>query len=155
MRAAAFPRYRIAYTGSHCGISDTGRIAGGRVGINAVRINEIPIVVGRVAPDKKDMQVGIGMARHCLGAAAAARPGAARPGEVVAGGHGAAEQIGVDHMGIGAPKIGVGVAVRRVLGGAGVIEIALVIVFVVPVSVGMVLFHAASMSWLGPLRRCM
>ena len=65
------------------------------------------------------MQMGIGMAGHRFGAAAAARPSAAGPGEVVAGGHATTDQMRVDHVRIGAPKIRIGMALRRVLYRAG------------------------------------
>ena len=55
LRPAALPGHRIAYAGSGRGVGDAGRITGCRVGIHAIRIDEIPVAVGRVAPGEKDV----------------------------------------------------------------------------------------------------
>src|SRR5262249_33889145 len=55
LRVAAFPCHRIAHTGSRGSVGDTGRISRGRVRVDTIGIDEIPIAIGRVTPDKKDM----------------------------------------------------------------------------------------------------
>src|SRR5579864_9139225 len=114
MRTAAGPGDRIADAGTGDGIGQVLGIAGGRA-VDAVGVEEVPVLVGGIAAGKEDVEVRVRAPRTAL----AAGTGVARPAEGLAGRHVLADQAEIDLLVVGAPVTRVETAVCRVLGAAG------------------------------------
>src|ERR1700720_3565324 len=113
-RATACPGDRVADTGTGDGIGQVQGIAGGKA-VDAVGIEEVPVLVGGIAAGEEDVEVRVRAPRTAL----ASGSGVACPAEDLAGRDVLAEQAEIDRLGVGTPVTGIGAAARRVLGAAG------------------------------------
>src|SRR5207249_4742829 len=118
---AAFPHHRITRARRVNGRIES-RVATPRR-VNAVWVDEVPLVIRRVAAGTEQMEVGIDAAsplpgRLIVGAATTARSGAAGMSDGGAGGNLLVEERHIDLVRVGPPEVGIRV-VRSAFGTSG------------------------------------